>query len=461
MIRKTESGQALVLAAVAMIALLGVMGLAIDMGVLRYDKRLQQTAADAAAIAGANNLPYNSAGSAGIISGAQNASSMNGYTDNMSSSCPSGTSGLPSNLAVGQEAVTVCNPPIAGPHTGNSKYVEAYVSVGQPTFFMRVLGVTQETVTARAVATEVSGGEGSGCLYTLGAPTASIEGVNVNGNPTLNAPTCGISDNGNFNTKGNALVVTASTFGASGGWVSDGTKPGDVTCTSQTGACPQTGVTAVSDPLSSTKPPCTSCSGGNTISISGGGDANCGAGCSYNSTTNTYYISPGTYCSITINGVAQDNVVFDSGLYIIDGVSTGCTTASLNIPGNATISGTDVTFFFANTSTLNMTGTPTMNLTAPSSSDTGAQYPGILFYQSPTDTNTNGPSLGGNTGSNYEGALYFPSDNLTFYGNNNSFSVGMVITQSIQLSGNPYVNLQGSSDMPGGTSVIKNAILVE
>lgn len=458
MIRKTQSGQALVLAAVALVALLGVMGLAIDMGVLRYDKRLQQTAADAAAIAGASDLPYNTAGSSAIISAAQYASASNGYTDTTGGGCATPST----DLAIGAVSVTVCNPPISGPHTGDTKYVEAYVSAGHPTFFMRILGDTRKTVTARAVATDVSGGEGSGCLYTLGAPTSSIEGVNVNGNPTLNAPTCGIVDNGNFNTKGNALVVTASTFGTSGDWSNDGTKPGDVTCTSQSGACPETGVPATGDPLSSLQPPCTSCSGGNTISISGGGDANCGTGCTYSSSDNTYSIAPGTYCSITINGVATDKVVFESGLYIIDGISSGCTTQSLNIPGNATISGTGVTFFFANSSTLNMTGTPTMNLSAPDpTTDPNNTYAGILFYQSPTDINTNGPSLGGNTGSNYEGALYFPSDNLTFYGNNNSFSVGMVITKSIQLSGNPYVNLEGSSDMPGGVSVIKNAVLVE
>ena len=60
MTRRTQGGQALVLTAVALVALLAVMGLAIDMGVLRYDKRLQQTAADAAALAGGTELQQSS-----------------------------------------------------------------------------------------------------------------------------------------------------------------------------------------------------------------------------------------------------------------------------------------------------------------------------------------------------------------------------------------------------------------
>src|SRR6516164_3968761 len=61
---RADEGQALVTVALALTVLLGFTGLAVDMGVLRYEKRLQQTAADAAAIAGASNLPFG-----GVVSG--------------------------------------------------------------------------------------------------------------------------------------------------------------------------------------------------------------------------------------------------------------------------------------------------------------------------------------------------------------------------------------------------------
>jgi hypothetical protein len=89
---------------------------------------------------------------------------------------------------------------------------------------MRVFGVNQAPVAARAVATHVGNGliSGGGCLYTLDPNSAGIEGVNINGSATLNAPTCGINDNGNFNTKGNKLIVNAGTFGVNGNWNKSG-----------------------------------------------------------------------------------------------------------------------------------------------------------------------------------------------------------------------------------------------
>lgn len=458
MIRKSEVGQALVLTALALVALLGVLGLAIDMGVLRYDKRLQQTAADAAALAGASNLAFGStAGGPSITTAARGASQANGFADTSGDPCQT----PPTNLDIGSVAVTVCNPPIYGPHTGDAHYVEAYVSAGQPTYFMKILGVDKETVTARAVATVNGGNEkGGGCLWTLGPPTASIEGVNVNGNPTLNAPTCGITDNGNFNTKGNALEVTASTFAAAGDWINHGTQPNDVTCTSGQSPCPGDMV-GVSDPLASKL---TAPSAGTpvyTLKISG--NSNSTGGC--NTTTNcnyangVYTISPGTYCSITITGTTSAAIVnFASGIYIIEGTDDGCTTQSLNIPGNGTISGDGVMFYFTGTSTLNMTGTPTMQLTGMPD---GSTYAGMLMWQDPNDTNTDGPAMGGNSGSYYDGMVYFPKDQLTFYGNNTSMSVSMVITYSVQLSGNPTVNLEGAATMPAGTNPIVTPSLVE
>ena len=53
MTRGKEAGQALVLAAMGLTLFILAAGLGIDMGFLRYQKRLQQSAADSAAIAGA------------------------------------------------------------------------------------------------------------------------------------------------------------------------------------------------------------------------------------------------------------------------------------------------------------------------------------------------------------------------------------------------------------------------
>lgn len=470
MTRRNQAGQALVLTAVALIGLLGALGIAIDMGVLRYDKRLQQTAADAAAIAGATNIinlsQGNGAGGSGIKMAGQAAAATNGFAP---------STGIGSS-SVGYVAVAVNNPPATGPHKGDSNYVEAIVTAVQPTYFAKIFGVGGATVAARAVATAQKGYNFSNnCLVTLQPAAASIEGVNLNGNPILNAPTCGIADNGNFNTKGNALTVNANTFNASGDWISKGTQPNDITCNALATACPQTGVAGVEDPVGSylTTTP-TASSPANTINIAGSADPTCGTGCSYDSTSNTYNISAGTYCSITIQGVSSDKVVFASGVYVIEGMNDGCTTESLNIPGNSTISGTNVTFYFTGDSTLNITGTPTMNLTGPTgtyceSYGTGC-YAGMLFWQDPSDTNVDGPRLGGNDGSQFNGIIYFPNDQLTFFGHASTgctdpsacgITVSEVVAGSLALSGTPDVNFVGPTGLPSGVDMAVVPALVE
>jgi hypothetical protein len=457
MSNRKEAGQALVFTAAALVALMGFAGLAIDMGVMRRDKRLQQTAADAAAIAGASNWAF---GGVSVTSGAQDAASRVGYTNN--------GGGLVSNCAgaaIGTICVQVndppcgvaCGGPVTGPHNGQAGYVEVLLADVHATYFMKILGINSETITARAVATNL--GVGNGCLYTLGPSSSAIEGVNISGRARLNASSCGIVDNGDYNTTGGGLTVSAESIGVSGNSNVSGTG-GSVTCTTS-GPCPTYGIPAATDPLSTLTPPCTLCSGGNTVIVLGSGIANCGTGCAFSS--GTYTISPGTYCSITINGVATDQVVFSPGVYIIDGWSAGCppSAASLNIQGNDTISGTGVTFYFTNGSTLNMTGTgtPTVNLTAP---DSSGAYPGILMYQDPNDTNTTGPSLGGNNGSNYNGVLYFPKDQLSFVGDDPSINVAVVVSASIIFNGDHTVNLLGSAGLPPGVSnPIKSATLVE
>jgi hypothetical protein len=413
--RKNEAGQALVFAAVGLAVLMGFAGLGIDMGMLRYQKRLQQTAADAGALAGANNL-----GKGGVTAGAQNASSLNGFTNGANNA-----------------TVTVNNPPASGPHAGNANYVEVLVTDVQPTYFMKVLGINSQTVTARAVATNLSGtSTTSGCLYTLGAPSSAIEGVNINGHATLNAITCGIADNGNFSTSGNALTVCAGTFGVAGtssdtGGAGSTCTNKAVTCSAQAGPCPATGMPAATDPMSYLTPPCNPCTGG----------------ASPPNINNTQTLNPGTYTTINIQG--NGNVTFSAGTYILTGNGVSCS-------GTPTIRGTGVTFYFTGTATWNCNGNTNVQLTAPSS---GAAYAGILMYQNPADTA--GPAIGGNNGSFFDGVLYFPKSQVTFYGNNTSYAAGIVVADALALSGNPTVNLQGSAGLPPGVNIISNATLVE
>src|SRR5450755_1270183 len=101
--RTRQRGQSLVVVVLGLVVLLGILGLAIDMGYLRYMKRKMQTAADAAAIAAAGEIDFGDFNNAGL-----KASANNGFTN--------GTANA---------TVTINHPPSSGPHSTNNFYAEA------------------------------------------------------------------------------------------------------------------------------------------------------------------------------------------------------------------------------------------------------------------------------------------------------------------------------------------------
>ncbi|MGA8677435.1 MAG: pilus assembly protein TadG-related protein [Candidatus Acidiferrales bacterium] len=411
MTRKSESGQVLVFAALALVVLTGFAGLAIDMGVLRYQKRLQQSAADAAAIAGASNLVPTPSG---VSAGAQNASAKNGFTDTgggQTSACTA------SGATVGTVCVQVNNPPLSGPHTNNANYVEVLVAVVQPTYFMRILGINSEAITARAVATNLSGGPGSGCVYALGQSNTDID---FTGNDSVLGPQCGIVDDGGMKVSGN-VTVTAASIGVAGAYSASGNV--SVTPT------PVTGIPAAADPLAYLTPPTAGACVANP-NLSGNG---------------TVTLNPGNYCNgISITG--NYNVTFSSGVYILG--------SGFAPTGNITLSGTGVTFYVTS-GAISLTGNTTYNFSAP----TSGALEGILFWQAKTDTSA--ANFTGNSSSSLEGALYFPGAQVNTTGNSSSALYTIVVAQSFAWTGNSSLALNANYNGLTNGSPIKSATLVE
>ena len=101
-----QSGQTLIMVAAMLPLLLGVTGLAVDVGLFYHHKRRMQTAADAGALGGAHEMWRNRL-TAVVPSGRAQASS-NGFTHD-------GTGTV----------VNIYHPPISGFYVGNTRYVEA------------------------------------------------------------------------------------------------------------------------------------------------------------------------------------------------------------------------------------------------------------------------------------------------------------------------------------------------
>lgn len=276
--QQRESGQALVAAVFGLVVLLGAAGLAIDVGYLRYQRRLQQSAADSAALAGAAESAAGNATSA-----AQADSSLNGFTN-------------------GVNNVTVAvNPAFAfGTNTG----VQVQVSAVQPTFFMRIFGVNTATVSTVAVALFSST---KNCVYALNG-----FGTALNNGATVAAPGCGIVVNSNLLNTGSITANSVSVHGTASG---SATSPAAVTGTVEAG-----------DPLYRLTPPA--------------GGTGCTAA-TYNGPTgaapplNPRPLRQGRYCSIVVTG--NVNLTLNPGTYTI---TTGG--VSLNGKGTVTGTGVTI-----------------------------------------------------------------------------------------------------------------------
>lgn len=130
---RAQSGQAIVIMALAMVALLGFTGLAVDGGGLFFLQRDAQNATDAAVIA-ATYARCTGAGSSEIIEAGTAAAEANGFVD-----------------GIDGRAVSVDNPPLHGDKAGDPSYVEVNVSADKPSYFIQVVYQGPLMVSTRAV----------------------------------------------------------------------------------------------------------------------------------------------------------------------------------------------------------------------------------------------------------------------------------------------------------------------
>jgi Flp pilus assembly protein TadG len=413
-------GQVFVIISLALAALMGISALAVDVGELWTTRRLMQNAADAAAMAGADEVAIDGS-KAQVTAAAKAASAQNGFTD--------GSSTLASSSKV---SVAVYEPPQSGPYATNSNAVQVVVSQTQPTYFIRVLGWQNVPVSTVAVGLTVSGGS---CVYALD-PTASGT-INVTGTGNFNSA-CGLYDNSDNSSS--ALIV-------SGGGVLQAPLVGVVGGTTIDGggsSPPSTGIAAFGDPLAWVSEP--------TV----------GACTSYHmqniSTSQT--LNPGLYCGgLKLNAGA--NVTFNPGTYIMNG-------GGLVILAGATATGSSVTFYLTGQNTSNgspnayggvqIAGSSNVNLSAPCDSSSGG-IEGMLFFQDRAMTKGMGSVINGGSTSYFSGTLYFPTTALSYSGSSGSNQYTLIVSDTLTVAGTANINNNYSCLANG--SLIKNAALAQ
>jgi Flp pilus assembly protein TadG len=373
----------LVLLAVMLPVLVGTMALALDGGVLYLQRRQAQTAADAAALAGA--YAYSTTPTlAAAQTAAKSVALLNGFSIESSSVTQPQTS---------QIAVNVTSSP--------------------PRFFSALWGTTSMSISASATAVVSSGSSStpystnslvlldatkSGSLTLAGSAKITASGgiqVNSSSSSAVNA-------NNSGNTSSNINVV--------GGYTTS--SGGSLTGTVKTGA------TSVGDPLASLQAP----SAPSTSSTNGlSGYPGYGS----------FTLQPGLYTSSVSLGNGG-TFTMQPGLYYFQGG------AGLTIANGATVSGSGVTIYCDNGGgTISFQGGTTTNLSAPGSSPTGGAIQGVVYMQGRTSTAS--PSFGNGANINLSGTFYAAKAPLTFNGGSFPTLASQVVADSANLTNNANV----------------------
>jgi Flp pilus assembly protein TadG len=408
-LRNDRRGATAVVFALGATALFGLVGLATEGGTWYVEKRHGQNAADGAAIAGALALSKTQ----DAPTSGKEAAKLAGY--------PSGvtvTTGIISGTSFTASAASTANA------------VKAVVTTNRPRLFSKLFGDGNVTISESAVA--MLADTGPVCMLA-GAGGFSIQ----DNGERVNASGCIIASNA---TGGTAIqgasppVVSNTQLLVSSGGCSGCTglttppltyqpttpnPPGltaiegaQATLLSKTGTqCSNSASTWV--PYKSTTPPTINCA--NTYTVK----------------NNTVNLTPGTYIFYNANISMGANGVLE------------CTTCQSGAGVTIILTG-DIgsigTISVAN-------GNPTINLTAPTTSDFDHAFDGVLLYQDSRAAQNNSIELTGDSNSIFGGAMYLPSANVTFTGNGTASmpTCAEIVGYALNFAGSSGVTVSGCS----------------
>ena len=381
-----EGGAIAIQMALMFLAIIGFVSLGTEVGVVYFIYRQMQSAADAAVlgavIAQAKGEPSNYANEA--LSIAATAGFVNGQNGTV---------------------VSVVSPPTTGSHAGQTGAIEVIISQPQTLMLASLINANPLTISVHADAAASGYGACMLALKTSGNSTFSISG-----GVTVNLVSCDLAVNSTggqaISLSGGATLDVRNVYDVGGESIGGGAVI-DASGTNTTGA------SATANPYSSYSVPSFGACNYNNYSISNG---------------NTATLQPGVYCNgMSFQGAAV--VTLNSGIYYVD-------RGTFNVANGATVTGNGVTIVLtsstgANYATASFGGGATTNFTALSTGPTA----GLAFFQDPRAPTGSSSNLSNGASTTITGALYFPTQGLTFSGGTSTGSaclqiVGYTITLS-------------------------------
>jgi len=411
-----EEGQALILFAIMMLALLFAVGLAIDAGQLYSAKRTEQEAADAAAFAGAVVLYQQGTGTEAITAARTDALT-NGYVSG--GGCTLSSPGSCYDAAT-QTTVSVYWPPVSGTYVGNIKHVEVQITRQVKTSLVPAEAAFNP-VRARGVAGSEPLNNGYAIMAldrgnTCDAFEASDNGdLHLTGGGILVNSTCSTAASNDQNTASRFTIQSPYPLdvngGATGHW-------------NDIGIPVNTGHNQIPDPFAGFPKP----------AITGLPICNSLAACQDGSGNQI----PGIYTT-NFGGNGNTDLTMNPGIYILKaGMDTGGNNA---ITGNGVfIYNTYSTYPSApgaspNCQEVNLQGNAISTLSA----QTTGTWANLLVYQDPACSTS--MRIGGNGTFLGTGSIYIPSAQFTFEGNPSTLNGSQLIARTVNIqNGNITIN---------------------
>ena len=406
-----HSGAIAVFTALSLTALVGFAGLGVEAAQWYTTKRAIQAAADDAALSAA--VAYGQGNTSGYVTDGKSVAGSNGFVD-----------------GANNVSVSVVKPPQSGAYANNNSAIQVtIVAPAKP--ILSAMFISDFNISGTSVAI-INGPSSNGCVLALNSAAAgagTISGTSTN--ITLNH--CSFD----VNSKDSAALVMSGGSSLSAANVILGGNDSiasNATLTATDGV--RTNQPAVADPYA-----------GRTIPTPG----TCNS--VHGPINGTVTLSPGTYCgnnAFKINGGA--NVTLQAGVYILN-------QTDFNIAGGATITGTGVTIILTSSGSLSNTGNiiinggSTVNLTAP----TSGLYSGLVFWQDGRAPDSNKDTFSGGSSMTITGAIYTPSQTVSYSGGNGTNGAGGV--GCTQLIAN-IINFSGNSQFANNCSEVGTSPIV-
>ena len=423
---------------ISLTALISVAALAFDGGAMMLERRDQQNAADAAAIAAAR---YVRDDTTKATNAALNVATANGFTD-----------------GINAQSVAINIPPTSGPNAGRTDFVEVLISSTRPSIFAGIMNVASLPVSARAVATDPDAAGGNFSILALDPHGCDAMLVSGNGNMTTygNIQVNSDCNNGALRRQGGGDITIDVPGGACNvvGDIKDGGGQGLINCLKNEGA------PYIEDPLlllpapSIPLPPqaATQIVGSKSAPDGCPGSANpaslaapavCQFTSSYKDETwrlfpglypgglklqgGTFYLEPGIYY---LGGGGLDITGNDTDTFSVD---TGGTTgpAAGVMFYNTEIPGADVGPVLLNGASADINLLPL--------DEFKSQYDGILIFQDRT-LNLDGDDAilnGSDTDMILRGTIYVPAGDVKINGSAGNLTMDQIIAYIFKVNGAP------------------------